>query len=1377
MVKRLLSLLLALCMLFSLVPVTVLKAEAATGGTCGENIRWELTGKTLIISGSGDIPDFDAYEAPWADYISSGNSSGGFVTNIVIADGITSIGDYAFYGSCFVTSVTIASSVKRIGKYAFCSLELLETITIPSSVSIIDEYAFAWCYKLSQLVLPSSLEVIGVGAFYNCEKLTSVHIPANVREFGSKEFSYESGVFALCESIKEFSVDPNNSILTAKDGILFDKNMTYLIQYPLCSDNTEYIIPDGVTTIGYQSFSHCNNLKSLIIPSSVDLIQEYAFNYSPCLEKITFLGNAPEIYATGIFTDNKMTVYYPVNDSTWTADVMQDYGGTIIWTPRGPNGELAGTHGDNVTWMFDENTGTLTILGSGVIEKLFSGSSMPWYSLHEQITSVVVESGITEIPSYVFEYLEYVETISLPDTLTTLALNAFNDCGSLNNLLIPASVKTITGSSNTGYPAFIRCESLTDVYYLGTEDEWLDIPDAEHVVNNYADMTMHYLVLHEDPPTCTESGTQSYYSFDDSSVYPNMYDLEKNIITELDEIPALNHTWDDGTVCKNCGAIGGTCGENLTWTLDEEGTLTISGEGEMASYRDERAPWDSIKTQIRKVIIEEGITSIGDWAFLECINLIEASLPATLVEICFGAFQLCENLKSITIPDGVTSIGAQAFVECNSLKEVEIPGSVQAIGKQAFSAIGIEKVTLNEGLVSIGEEAFCGCALSELTIPSTVREIGYRAFCDPFAEPHNKISSVIIPEGVVTIGKQAFWNCEALEYVSLPSTVTNIGYGAFGMCPNLTYIELASGNQAYVIQDNVIFTADGKTIHTVAGGKTGTYSIPETVTTIADYAFTECVNLTEITIPNSIDNVGIWVFNGCASLKTITVPDSLTIIPYRMFACCDNLKTVKLPDTITSVEGEAFAFCNRLEHVNIPDTVTSLGQSAFRDCTSLQEINIPEGITVLPYWLFACCESLTSVTIPASVSKIEFDAFRDCYGLKTIIFMGNAPAFSSNVFWKTIANAYYPTNNSTWTSAKRQNYGGTITWIAGTPCDNGHSYDNGVVTVDPTCTEDGVMTFICGTCGHTFTEIIESLGHDYVNGSCSRCSEIDSNYVGVVATGWSGNTTWILRENGVLTFSGTGNMKNYSYSGGQPWAMYSDLITSVIIENGVTSVGDCAFKGLTKLENVTLPASGLTKIGEAAFYGCTSLKAISLPDGLYTVNDYTFKGCSALEDVRLPKTLVKVGQGAFENCTSLDYIFIPGDTEIIGSWSFKGCTGLLEVDMQWADATEIREGAFKNCSSLTEIILPANIQKLGDSAFYGIGATKFAVPETVTEVGPWCFARAYSLSVIRFEGNAPTIGEGAFNKIFLTAYYPSGDATWTPNIMQNYGGSITWKEN
>jgi hypothetical protein len=306
-------------------------------------------------------------------------------------------------------------------------------------------------------------------------------------------------------------------------------------------------------------------------------------------------------------------------------------------------------------------------------------------------------------------------------------------------------------------------------------------------------------------------------------------------------------------------------------------------------------------------------------------------------------------------------------------------------------------------------------------------------------------------------------------------------------------------------------------------------------------------------------------------------------------------------------------------------------------------------------------------------------------------------------------------------------------------------------------------------------QLVEATGHHYEDGKCAACGKTDPDRIPVIASGWSGNTQWTLTSDGVLAFSGTGNMKNYGYEGGQPWLGKGVDITSVVIGEGITSVGSGAFKDLITLKSVTLPET-LTRMGEAAFYGCSGLKELYIPDGIYTIWEYTFKNCTSLEEIRLPKSLEKIDQGAFKKCAALSYVFFPGELEIIGAWSFKACTALTEIDMTWVDATEIRAGAFKNCTSLIKIILPQNIRTLGESCFYGIGATKFTVPATVTSIEPWCFARS-SVKEIVFEGNAPAIGEGAFNKIALTAYYPGDNTTWTAENMQNYGGDIVWKEN
>lgn len=495
-----------------------------------------------------------------------------------------------------------------------------------------------------------------------------------------------------------------------------------------------------------------------------------------------------------------------------------------------------------------------------------------------------------------------------------------------------------------------------------------------------------------------------------------------------------------------------------------------------------------------------------------------------------------------------------------------------------------------------------------------------------------------------------------------------------------------------------------------------TVSLPDTLVSIEDHAFYHCTGLTEIIIPDSVRHIGNTAFGHCDALTAVDIPGSVTDLEKYAFYSCDSLVSVRMTDSIGALEGCVFNDCNALRSIVIPEGITAVGDCVFGTCDLLETVILPDTVATLGDFLFSYCKNLKTITIPASVTSIDAYTFECCDSLEQVVFLGDAPVLGAQLFHETATTVYYPAGNPTWTADVMHSYGGSVTWVP---------YDG---TVE-------------------------------------------------IASGWSGDTRWTLTHDGVLTFRGSGRMKNYDWDGGQPWAAYADLITGVVVEAGVTAVGSGAFMDLSRLEQVTLPESGLETIGEAAFYGCDALRQIRIPEGVYTIWAYTFKNCASLEAVELPETLIKIDQGAFENCTALERVRLPGDTGIIGAWSFKGCTALREADMQAAAATGIREGAFKNCAALTTIHLPADLRTLGESCFYGIGAAGFTVPGTVTDIGGWCFARAYAMEEIVFEGDAPAIGEGAFNQITLTAKYPAGNATWTAEAMDNYGGTVTWMAN
>ena len=332
----------------------------------------------------------------------------------------------------------------------------------------------------------------------------------------------------------------------------------------------------------------------------------------------------------------------------------------------------------------------------------------------------------------------------------------------------------------------------------------------------------------------------------------------------------------------------GSCGEYLTWTLDDAGVLTISGEGEMTDWNGASSiPWFGLRESIMEIRIDVGVTSIGSWAFWGCNNLTRVAIPEDVTSIGRLAFIRCSSLTSITIPASVTSIGSYAFAECSGLMTVTIPDSVTSIGDGAFAGCS----NLLEFLVAEGNKAYAsvdgvlydlnvqtliqcpGGKLGEFTIPESVTSIGDGAF-----NSCSSLTSVQIPEGVTSIGYNAFSGCSALTSVTIPASVTNIPQSPFRECSSLQEILVAKGNKDYASIAGVLYDASIQTLIQCPGGKTGEIAIPESVTSIGYYAFDGCSSLTSVTIPDGVISIGGGAFGDCTSLKTIIFQgDALTI--------------------------------------------------------------------------------------------------------------------------------------------------------------------------------------------------------------------------------------------------------------------------------------------------------------------------------------------------------------------------------------------------------------------------------------------------------------------------------------------------------------------
>ena len=801
----------------------------------------------------------------------------------------------------------------------------------------------------------------------------------------------------------------------------------------------------------------------------------------------------------------------------------------------------------------------------------------------ELITDLIIPDGVTEIRSHVFYNCKNIQSVHIPDSVTSIGGSAFARCNNLTSVTIPDSVTTIgteafkgctaltsltLGSNLTsiGSGAFRECKLLTTV----------TIPDSVKVI--------------------------------DSSAFLKCYNLESIIIGS-----------------------------------------SVSSIGDYAFRH---------CSKVTSIVIPDSVSSIGKLAFGDCKSLTDISIGSGLTTIGEGAFDGCEALTDVHAKD-LTSwcnisfgdasanpayVSRNLYIAGEPVTDVVIPDEITSIGAFAFCGYNtLNSVVISDNVTEISKEAFASCpSLTNVIIGDGVKTIAERAFASC-----TSLTDVVIGNGVTTIAEGVFADCEALASVTLGTSIESIGENAFLECTALNAVYISDiGNWCNIsffdYYSNPLYYAKRLYLN---GEFLTDLVVPERITYISDYAFYDYTSLLSITFPNGVVDVGAHTFYACECTvytkyeygkykgdennphhtlyeitdKTLTaynVHCDTFVIADGVFKDCENLTEIILPQNVTAIGNETFYNCSSLVNIDIPNDVAEIGDYAFYNCASLSEIRIPYCLYSVGEKAFFGCASLGAVHISDMYSWCGI-SFPDCYS--------NPLYFAKKLYinGEQVTEVIVPDGISSISSYAFYN------------CED--------------------LTYV------SIPYSVTAIGEDaFCN--CSLITSVHTNDVGA----WSSISFGSLYAN-PLVYAG----KLY---------LYGELVTDVVIPNGVTEIGDYAF------------------------YNCESLTAITIPE-----------------------TVTSIGVEAFSYCSKLTYVSVSD----IGAWcnvSFADCN---------ANPVYFAEKLYLNGELLTDLVIPEGVTFISEYAFYCCSSiTTVTIPESVTEIGDYAFLYCYGINNVYYLGTS-----------------------------------------
>ena len=1243
---------------------------------------------------------------------------------------VTELGGGAFSGCSALSAVTFeeGSSLTKIEASTFSGDSRLSSVTLPESIVYIGNGAFAGDISLTEITLPSGLVYLGDFAFESTG-LVTVAIPKTVETFGI-------GAFASCHSLTDINVDAENTKYIDIDGVVYDRAMSTLIEYPAGNARTSYTVADGIVTVGQYAFCGSWNLQRVTLSQTVETADEYAFYDCRSITSYTL---------SDVLTYIKRYAF-AMNSSLWSM-AMPDSLMQI----------------SNYAFMHDWSLSSVTFTENSRLPRISFGA---------------------------FAYCG-LQSFRVPASVSTMAQGAFTGCSNLYSFTFAAgsrlesiSAYMFDGCTNLRTVTFENGSALTSIQAHGFEGmrklTSVDFGDAKVTnIDNFAFRFCESLKNFTIPDGVTFLGRYAFYyctALESVTVPVSMDFIGRYAFLGTNKIsiyfaaetllPYLAEDWDHGITGYYLGVTDVVTDGEWKYAKLTDGGIAILGYS-----------GTDINIDLTALDFGGNIVNIGGSAF-EYSAVESIRLPETLITIQARAFYH-SALKSINIPAGTEFIGREAFSDTpietltfadgakltviersafentKYLGSVIIPASLKQMGRAAFKNSDITALAFADGfsLAEIPEEAFAYTAITAVSIPDSVTLINHGAFRNTA-----DLETVIFGAGEnLTLGSNAFYS-SGLKTLEIPANMTYIGEYAFVGLGKLGEFKVAESNPYYKAVDGLLVSKSGRKLIAVPAGREGSLTLPVGIEVIGFGAFESSKlsqilfidnanilsfgyraffgmkNIHEISIPASVVAIDYYAFANCTALEKVTFAEEnlLRGVYEGAFYGCKSLREISLPDSVVEISDFAFYGCRRLTALPVSDTGTLKGIYSYGMVyTGLTELNLPETVVDIDSYAFKGTR-LKSVTIPDANAKqliIGIGAFEDCNELEEITLPFIGAEFEDD----------------------------KLTWF-------GYIFGAGSYEANSTYVPESLKKV-------TISEGITSIGA-YAFYQLASIEEISVPH-SVTTIYWEAFRDTTARyelTNTITTVSKNwdGTMRYGAYSGHFGKGIYGHLELSDKLPDLGEGAVECAFSNCKDLMSVTIPES-VTSIGWYAFSSCSSLTSISvsennpnycsvdgilydkakttiiripkailgnvtIPNGVTRIERYAFWGCDSLTSITIPDSVTSIDDGAF-SCTSLTSITIPNSVTSIGSYVFQACTSLTSITIP-DSVTSIGSYAFGNCSSLTSITIPNSVTSIGSYAFGDCGSlTSITIPDSVTSIGEGAFSWCSRLYIVYNHSN------------------------------------------